>query len=133
MDSLTIGQLARAAGVHVETVRYYQRRALLATPARPAGGIRRYPQAEVARLLFIKRAQEIGFSLDEVRQLLRLERTPGCRDARALAASKLGKVESRIAGLQRVRDALRRLVAQCDASAERDCPIIRTLARSTGP
>ncbi len=128
MSSMTIGTLARAAGVHVETIRYYQRRGLVEQPRRPAGGVRRYGDEATARLRFIKRAQEIGFTLEEVRELLRLERTPGCRDARTLAAAKLAAVQARIADLERVRATLRRLVSQCDAGGARSCPIIDSLA-----
>ena len=128
MPQMTIGRLAQAAGVHVETVRYYQRRALVEAPRRPPGGVRRYGDAAVARLRFIRRAQEIGFTLEEIRQLLRLERTPGCRDARTLAAAKLAAVRARIADLSRVRATLRRLVSQCDAESARSCPIIDSLA-----
>lgn len=128
MTEMTIGALAKAARVHVETIRYYQRRGLLAEPKRPLGGVRRYGQEVVARLRFIKRAQEIGFTLEEVRELLRLERTPGCRDARSLASVKLAAVQARIADLERVQATLRRLVAQCDAGGARRCPIIDSLA-----
>ena len=128
MEALTIGALAKQAGVHVETIRYYQRRGLLDEPVRPAGGIRRYGAATAARIAFIKRAQDIGFSLDEVKELLRLERTPGCRDARAIAAKKLALVEARIADLQRVRRVLSTLVAACGAGTERRCPIIDSLS-----
>ena len=129
MSEMTIGRLAKAAGVHIETIRYYQRRGLVDEPRRPTGGVRRYGEEAVARLRFIRRAQDIGFSLDEVKVLLRLERTPGCRDARALAASKLAAVDTRIAGLQKVQTTLQRLVSQCDAGGERSCPIIDDLSR----
>ena len=128
MPEMTIGRLARAAGVHLETVRYYQRRGLVDEPRRPAGGVRRYGDEAVARLRFIRRAQDVGFSLDEVKLLLRLERTPGCRDARALAAARLATVDKRIADLQQMRKTLQRLVSQCDAGRERNCPIIASLA-----
>ena len=127
MDALTIGRLARAAGVHVETIRYYQRRGLLAEPNRPAGGVRRYGTDAVARLGFIKRAQEIGFSLEEVKALLVLGETPNCRGARTLAANKLQLVESRLRDLDRMRRALKSLIGQCDAGRERRCPIIESL------
>lgn len=128
MSGMTIGKLAQAAGVHVETIRYYQRRGLLDAPRRPAGGVRRYGDEAVARLRFIRRAQDIGFTLREVRELLQLERTPACRDARSLATAKLAAVRARIADLERMGSALRRLVAQCDAGDARSCPIIDTLA-----
>jgi MerR family mercuric resistance operon transcriptional regulator len=128
MSEMTIGVLAKAAGVHVETIRYYQRRGLLDEPRRPSGGVRRYGEDAVARLRFIRRAQDMGFSLDEVKVLLQLERTPGCRDARALAATKLAAVDKRMADLQKVKTTLRQLVAQCDAGGERSCPIIASLS-----
>lgn len=126
--TLTIGGLAKQAGVHVETIRYYQRRGLLDAPARPAGGIRRYGAATASRIAFIKRAQDIGFSLDEVKDLLRLEREPACRDAREIAARKLAQVEVRIEDLQRVRRVLAQLVEACAAGSEQRCPIIESLA-----
>ena len=128
MTGMTIGRLAQAAGVHVETIRYYQRRTLLEAPRRLVGGVRRYGNEAVARLRFIKRAQDIGFTLEEVRELLRLERTPDCRDARSLAAAKLAAVQARMVDLERMSSALRRLVAQCDAGSARTCPIIDSLA-----
>ncbi len=128
MSGLTIGGLAKAAGVHVETVRYYQRRGLVGEPARPGGGVRRYGPEAIARIAFIKRAQDIGFSLDEVGELLRLERTPGCRDARRIASGKLALVEARIADLQRVRRVLIGLIAECESGGKRTCPIIDSLA-----
>ena len=128
MDALTIGRLASEAGVHVETIRYYQRRGLLAEPKRPAGGVRRYGDDAIERLGFIRRAQEVGFTLDEVKALLVLGETPNCRGARSLAAKKLELVESRIRDLQRMRLALAGLVDQCDAGSERSCPIIENLS-----
>ena len=128
MGTLTIGGLAREAGVHVETIRYYQRRRLLAEPKRPAGGVRRYGDDAIARLGFIRRAQEVGFTLDEVKALLVLGETPNCRGARSLAAKKLELVESRIRALERMRRALADLVDQCDARGERRCPIIESLS-----
>ena len=130
MDEMTIGRLAEAAGVHLETIRYYQRRGLLAEPKRPAGGIRRYGADAVARLGFIRRAQEVGFTLDEVKALLRLGETPGCRGARSLAAKKLELVKSRIRDLERVRSALADLIGQCDAGGERRCPIIENFSNA---
>ena len=128
MAGLTIGVLAREAGVNVETVRYYQRRGLLVEPGRPAGSVRRYGEAEVSRLRFIRRARDTGFSLDEVAELLRLAQTPNCRGARSLAAGKLEQVEARMAELERLRAALRGLVAQCDAGEDRHCAIIDRLS-----
>ena len=128
MAEMTIGQLARAAGVHVETVRYYQQCGLLEVPERPAGGVRRYSHDAIERLGFIRRAQEVGFTLKEIGELLRLARTPNCRGAREIAARKLVQVEARIADLRRMRKALRALVGACDAGGRRSCPIIEAFA-----
>jgi MerR family transcriptional regulator, mercuric resistance operon regulatory protein len=130
MEELTIGRLAREADVHVETIRYYQRRGLLAEPKRPAGGIRRYGNEAVARLGFIRRAQELGFSLEEVKTLLVLAETPNCRGARTLAAKKLAMVESRLHSLERMRIALSSLIRQCEAGGARRCAIIDSLSES---
>ena len=127
-EFLKIGELARQSGVHVETVRYYQTRGLLPEPKRPAGGVRRYESTLVARIGFIKRAKEIGFSLDEVGKLLRLAVTPGCRDARDIATEKLALVDARIRDLQRVRRTLASLIAACNSGAKRACPIIDALS-----
>jgi MerR family transcriptional regulator, mercuric resistance operon regulatory protein len=129
MKAMTIGTLARATGVHVETVRFYQRRGLLAQPKRPVGGVRRYGQEAASRLLFIKRAQDIGFTLGEIAELLRLQR--GCRDAHDLATAKLVTVERRLADLNRVRQTLRELIGRCEAGRSAGCPIIEALASST--
>ena len=128
MNEMTIGRLAEAAGVHLETIRYYQRRGLLAEPKRPAGGIRRYGADAVARLGFIRRSQEVGFTLEEVKALLKLGETPNCRGARTLAATKLELVELRLRDLERMRGALAELIGQCDAGRERNCPIIESLS-----
>ena len=128
MDEMTIGRLAEAAGVHLETIRYYQRRGLLAEPKRPAGGVRRYGEGAIARLGFIRRAQEVGFTLDEVKALLKLGETPSCRGARTMAAKKLELVETRLRDLERMRGVLADLIAQCDVGGERQCPIIEALA-----
>ena len=128
MDDMTIGRLAEAASVHLETIRYYQRRGLLAEPKRPAGGVRRYGANAVARLGFIRRAQEVGFTLDEVKALLKLGETPGCRGARTMAAKKLELVETRLRDLDRMRGVLADLIAQCDVGGKRQCPIIEALA-----
>ena len=129
MPDMTIGALSKAGGVGVETVRYYQRRGLLAEPERPRGGVRRYSADTLARLSFIRRAQDVGFTLDEVKTLLTLGETPNCRGARTLAAQKLEVVEARLRDLQRVRRALAELIERCDAGREQRCPIIESLGR----
>lgn len=128
-SGLTIGKVARAAGVNVETVRYYQRTGLVSEPPRPAGGVRRYSEETVARLRFIKRAQELGFTLAEIRRLLELGDPQTCSKARALAAEKLSLVRTRIADLDRMRGVLEALIERCDAARGKvACPIIETLA-----
>jgi len=126
--SMTIGVLAKEAGVNVETVRYYQRRRLLGTPARPTGGMRRYGEDALARIGFIKRAQDLGFTLDEIAALLKLERFSACRPARALAAKKLAMVEARLNDLGRLKTVLEELIARCDAGSARGCAIIESLS-----
>ena len=128
MDNLTIGALARAGGVHVETVRYYQRRGLMAEPKRQTGSVRRYGDEAVRRLRFIRRAQDLGFTLEEIKILVRLGETPNCRDAKTLATRKLQLVESRLGDLRRMQSALRSLVSQCESGKERSCPIIEVLS-----
>lgn len=123
-EALTVGALASAAGVGVETVRYYQRRGLLETP-RTAGGYRRYGAAHLDRLNFIKRAQAMGFTLDEVAELLSLNDSRDHQIARALASEKILDIEGRIARLNRMADALRKLVCQCEHGGPGlPCPII---------
>ena len=125
---LTIGTLARAAGVGVETIRYYQRRGLVEEPTKPIGGHRRYSPAAARRVRFIKRAQQLGFTLEEVTSLLALEDGRSCRETRMLAEQKLAVIESRIEDLSRMRRLLRALVAECaQGKRPRACPIITTL------
>jgi len=127
---LTIGRVAKAAGVNVETIRYYQRLKLLEEPARPLGGVRQYSDAAVARVRFIKRAQELGFSLAEIQRLLRLADPQSCGEARALAVEKLALVELRVADLERLRRVLKNLIGRCDVRRGKvACPIIETLAK----
>ena len=125
---LTIGALAAASGVHLETIRYYQRLGLVDEPHRPAGGIRRYDARTVARLRFIKRAQQLGFTLDEVRQLLAFEDGGRCGATRRLAETKLAQIEARIADLARMRRLLKALIGECASSRTAPaCPIIDAL------
>lgn len=125
---LMIGRLAQAAGVGVETVRYYQRRGLLREPPRGYGSARRYGAADVERLRFIRAAQELGFSLAEVGELLGLERGGSCRAVERLAQAKLAIVQRRIAGLKRIEETLQGLVRKCEsAHGKLRCPIIASL------
>lgn len=128
MQTTTISGLAQAAGVNVETIRFYQRRGLLIEPAKPLGGIRRYDETEVARVLFIKAAQRIGFTLDEIAQLLQLDDGTRCSEARAIAEHKLADVRQRLQDLQRIETALAKLVDRCAASHGKvSCPLIAAL------
>ena len=125
---LRIGQLAAAVGVNVETIRYYQRRGLLDEPRKPLGGYRHYPADMAKRIRFIKRAKALGFTLEEIAGLLKLDEVRCCADTRALAAHKVALIERKLADLAAMRDALAELVRQCDSGeAEASCPIIRVL------
>jgi MerR family mercuric resistance operon transcriptional regulator len=126
--SLTIGRLAESAQVNVETVRYYQRRGLMREPARPTGSVRRYSDDDVRRIRFIKRAQQLGFTLEEVTNLLKLEDGRSCRETEQLAQQKLSLVEARLTDLQRLRKTLRDLISRCESGRGRiTCPIIESL------
>lgn len=122
----TIAGLARAGGVGVETVRFYQRRGLLGTPERPggSGGVRRYGEADVRRLRFIRSAQAAGFTLEQISELLSFDAGSDRARARELAAERLEALDAKIAELEAARAALRRLAAACGASSAGPCPII---------
>ena len=128
-DDLTIGTLAERGGVHVETIRYYQRRGLLQEPARPSGGFRRYSQESVKRVHFIKRAQNLGFTLEEILGLLVLDERKACHETRGIAAHKLEMIDEKIADLSKMRRALSRMVRACDStSGSASCPMIHALS-----
>lgn len=125
---LTIGALARAAGVNVETIRYYQRIGLLPQPARPYGSVRRYAERDLIRLRFVKAAQNLGFALDKVAQLLALEDGMHCTEARRLAEERLADVRARLAELRRVEQVLATHVERCGARRGNvSCPLIDAL------
>ena len=128
---LTIGRLAKAAGGGVETVRYYQSRRLLRVP--PAnGGFRVYPASTVHRIGFIKRAQALGFTLDEVRSLLDLEDGRNRRAIQSVAQARLGQIEDKLADLQRLRSVLSTLLQRCrETGPGQACPIVAALAGPT--
>src|SRR5574338_1428818 len=115
LENLTIGVFAKAAGVNVETIRFYQHKGLLPEPARPYGSIRRYGRADVARVKFVKSAQRLGFSLDEIAELLRLEDGTHCDEASRLAEHKLQDVRAKLADLARIVAVLSQLVFACHA------------------
>lgn len=114
-QSITIGKLAHEGGVRIQTVRYYERRGLLADPPRARSGYRLYNDDALRRLRFIKQAQLLGFSLSEIQELLSLKLRPGktCADIRRHARDKIADVESKITELQRIRRALSTLAAAC--------------------
>jgi MerR family mercuric resistance operon transcriptional regulator len=127
-ETMTIGVLAGAAGVNVETIRFYQRKGLIPEPNRPQGSIRRYGADALGRLRFIKSAQKLGFSLDEVADLLKLEDGTHCEQAREQGRKKLDDVRARIADLKRIEAALADLVTRCSATRGRvRCPLIDAL------
>ena len=128
MENLTIGAFAKAAGVNVETIRFYQRRGLLPEPARPSGSIRRYGGADVARVKFVKSAQRLGFTLDEIAELLQLDDGAHCGEAARLAAQRLADVRARLADLGQMERVLSTLVRECAAHRGRVCcPLIDAL------
>lgn len=129
--SMTIGRLARAAGVGVETIRYYQQRGLLPVPT-SVGAFRHYPVALTARIRFVKRAQELGFSLDEIAELLRLEDGTKRSSIRRVASDRLVQIEHKLADLKRMQKVLKQLLVECEHTlADRPCPIIETLAQGS--
>jgi len=122
-SSLTIGKLAAAGGVGIETIRYYQRRGLLETPMRD-GAIRRYGSDDLRRLRFIKQSQAAGFTLEEIKELMDLDAGEDRAHVRELARARVKALDERIAELQRARDALRRLARQCGSGSAGPCPIL---------
>jgi len=127
-ERYTIGTLARQAGLNVETIRYYQRRGLVAEPPRPPGGIRRYAPEHALRLRFIKQAQQLGFSLQEVAELLSLEDGLHCRQVEELAGEKLAAVRERITQLRMIETVLAELIGKCHGNRGKlRCPLISSL------
>ena len=125
---MPIGALAMAAGVSVETIRYYQRKGLLAVPERSRGEIRRYRPADLGRVRFVKAAQRLGFSLAEIAGLMTLGDEADCGKARAMAEHRLSDVRARLEDLRRMESALKQLVAGCSAARPTtECPLIAAL------
>lgn len=125
----TIGALAKAAGVGVETVRYYQRRGLLPEPPRPPGEVRRYGDEDVRRLKFIRSAQAAGFTLAEIGELIELDASDDRARARELARARVAALDSRIAELQEARQALSELATACAGKRSGPCPILSAFER----
>jgi MerR family copper efflux transcriptional regulator len=129
--TLSIGAVARQAGVAIDTIRYYEREGLLPEPARRASGYRAYDQDAIRRLRFIRRAKDLGFTLEEIRELLALsaDRHRGVKGVKQRAQQRLATIDARIAELQRVRDGLGQLIEACPGhGAPERCPILQALA-----
>ncbi len=120
---LTIGRLAAAGGVGVETIRFYQRNGLLQTPTRETG-VRRYDREDVRRLRFIRQAQAAGFTLAEIKELLALDAGENRSRAREFARRRIKVLDDKIAEMQRARDSLRRLASECAEGSAGPCPIL---------
>ena len=132
-NGITIGQLAQTAGVNVETIRYYQRIRLLPQPKRDYGSIRRYSGDDLKRVRFVRRAQALGFSLDEVALLLGLADGKHCAETKALAERKLNTVEKKVADLTAIQRAIKGLVAQCSKGSRGcGCPISTRWRKTSG-
>ena len=126
--ALTIGELAKLTAVNIETVRFYQRRGLMTEPLRPSGGIRRYNDNDAARISFIKSAQKLGFSLDEIIILLTLEDGTDCDAASLIAEKKLLEVRKKMDDLRRIEKTLNGLIGQCrEQNGNVCCPLISSL------
>ena len=133
-ETLTTGDVAERADVNVQTVRYYERRGLIPEPPRSSGGFRQYNPDHVDRIRFIKRAQELGFTLEEAHELLQLSVTAEAdrADVRAVAQNKIEEVEEKMRALQRIRDTLAELVDACDGhGSTSECPILHALEEPT--
>ncbi|MDD5460510.1 MAG: Hg(II)-responsive transcriptional regulator [Methylococcales bacterium] len=130
--TFTIGTLAKNAGVNVETIRFYQRRGLLVEPVKPFKGIRHYSERALQRVQFIKQGQKLGFSLDEILELLSLEDGQHCQEAKEIALRKLTLIRERIEGLRIMEAALSNLVESCSSNTESvSCPLILTLMKTS--
>jgi len=128
---LTIGVLANSANVNIETIRYYQKVGLIKEPKKPISGFRYYPHETISRVLFIKKAQELGFTLKQIQELLDLG-DGHCKDIQVLANQKLDEIDSRIKNLRTMRKALNDLVGQCETSKNNDvrCALIEALTKN---
>jgi MerR family copper efflux transcriptional regulator len=130
MNGLTIGEVAELAEVHIETLRYYERRGLIEEPPRSASNYRLYPEDAVRRLRFIKRAQELGFSLKDIKELLSLRATPEaeCGEIRAHAEAKIKDINEKVRALMAMKSTLSKLVTECSGEGPlTECPILESL------
>jgi MerR family mercuric resistance operon transcriptional regulator len=130
MNGLTIGEVAERAKVHIETLRYYEQRGLIASPPRSTSNYRLYPEDAVRWVRFIKRAQELGFSLKEIRELLYLRAAPEveCGEIRAHVDAKIKAIEEKIGSLMAMKSAISKLVTECSGEGPlTECPILESL------
>jgi MerR family mercuric resistance operon transcriptional regulator len=128
-QELTIGRLSELTGVNIETIRYYERTKVLPAPARTESGRRVYQSADVRTLAFLRRARELGFSLDEIRALLRLggPEKASCREVRRIAAHHLDDIRAKISDLRKLERLLAKTVVQCTGTTAPDCPVLDIL------
>ena len=132
MESLTIGKIAKRSDVGIETIRFYEREGLIDDPPRRASGYRQYPSDTVDRIRFIRRAKELGFSLKEIKELLKLKVTTGatCDQVKKRAESKIEDIQHKILTLQRMKKALKKLNAACSGKGSvSECPILEALEK----
>lgn len=127
---MTIGRVAKAAGVPATTLRYYEREGLLQAPVRTAAGYRMYDDQAVERLRFIRAAQAVGFTLDDIRTLLQLDSRESCGDVQKLLERRVGEVDRKMAELKYVRTALGKALRRCE-QAKRDCPVLVNLGEQS--
>jgi Hg(II)-responsive transcriptional regulator len=133
--SFTIGQIAKMAGVNVETIRFYERKGLLKPAGRQPSGFRQFSTDAVTRIRFIKRSQELGFSLVEIKELLalRVDSDSVCADVKSRTEAKVHVIEQKLEDLQRIRSVLLRLLETCDQSGtSEECPLLDALEESNG-
>ena len=128
-DGITIGEVSRLTGVHIETIRYYERIKMLPKPPRTVGGHRTYNSTQVQLLAFIKRSRELGFSPDDVRKLLRLggPDKASCRQVREIALDHLSDIRARISDLRKLERLLKKAVARCAGTTAPECPVLEIL------
>lgn len=130
METMTIGRVAKQAGVGIETVRYYEREGLLETPTRSDSGYRQYPKDAVRRIHFIKRAKDLGFTLKEISELMAIRTEPGasCSDVKIRAGAKIADIDKRLRELTKMKNALVKLARECNTSGPvADCPILEAM------
>lgn len=128
---MTIGQLAKSACVNVETIRFYERKGLIQQPNKPPSGYRQYGESSLQQVLFVRRAQALGFSLDEIKELMNL--ATSCEGVQDLAEHKLRLVRKKIASLQSLEANLTALISSCQNNNQASCPVIESLVTPTKP